>query len=260
MRPGDVLWVTLCGQLVVETALDPADVTCKLCQRKIRQREPDLQVIEYVSAVATGKLRSFSPPPPVCDPQSGLPFVTPDTWTTIKNRHHWCSYCPTCSWFNEIEADHNASPWKKRHRLAKEHHRWPSVNACIEWYATIRADGFTVPTLGEALAKIGKLGTVIRSSGSDPRAQAEADDAHTVEQALAQCYQLESKRGLTRSERLYMLFQIARGQKPHVIAIDLRQNNPAVLGLTGPMVSGIAADGRWTVYEFLRTRKLVPRR
>lgn len=259
-RPGDVLWVTLCGQLVTETAIDPDDVTCKLCQRKIQAKAPDTRAAEYVQAVSTGKLRVFAPPPPVVDPDSSLPFVTPETWPTIKSRHHWCAHCPTCSWFNEIEADHNASPWKKRHRLAKESYRWPSVNACIEWYLHIRADGFTVATLGEALAKIGKLGTVIRSSGTGQRSQEEADDAHAVERALSQCYLSPSKRGLSRQERLYILFETARGRKPHMIAADVRRNNAEIVKLTGPMVAGIAADGRWTCYETLRQCKLVPRR
>jgi hypothetical protein len=134
------------------------------------------------------------------------------------------------------------------------------VNSCLEWYVNIRADGFTVATLGEALAKIGKLGTIIRSSGNNPKAQEEADDAHAVDRALARCYLTPSKRGLTRQERLYALFATAQGRKPHIIAAELRANNHAILGLTGPMVAGIAADGRWACYESLRACKLVPRR
>jgi hypothetical protein len=246
--------------LVPEVAELPTDVTCKLCKRHLSKLQPDTRVAEYVDAVVTGKIREFVPPPPIIDPESDLPFVSPFTWPTLKRKHHWCVHCPTCSWFNEIEADHNASPWKRHHRLDSERHRWPSVNAALEWYVTLRADGYTVATMGEALAKIGKLGALIRAGGNTQRAQEEADDAHAIDRALNQCYRANSKRGLSRSERLYMLFETARGRKAHLIASDLRHNNRAITALTGPMVAGIAADGRWACYEELRECRLVPRR
>lgn len=259
-RPGDVLWVTLCGQLVVECATLPDEVTCKKCAKKLKSMQLDTSAEEYVLAVSRGAIREFIPPQPLLDPASDLPIVSPFTWPTIKSRHHWCAHCAVCSWFNEIEADHNASPWKKRHRLSSERHRWPSVNAALEWYVGIRAEGYTVATLGEALAKIGKLGTVIRSNGGTQRAQEEADDAHAIDQALSRCFVEPNKRGLTRQERLYILLETASGRKPHLVAASLREYNSKVAGLTGPMVAAVAADGRWTCYETLRACKMVPRR
>lgn len=252
--------MTLCGQLVPITAEAPEEVTCKICLKKIAKARPDTSANEYVEDVLHRREPiEFAPPPSLVDPLSDLPFVSPFTWTTLKDRHHWCASCPTCSWFNKLEAEAAAAPWKKKH-FSGERTRWSSVNAALRWYVELRGNGFSVGTIGEALVRIGKLGAIIRGSGQGSAAIEEADDAHTIETSLASCYQSISRRGLSRDERLFALFSVAIGEKPHEVARKLRERSELVENLTGPMVSAIAVDGRWTIYQSLRERKLVPER
>lgn len=256
----DLLWVTLCGWLTAEVAPTPADVTCKKCKRALVDYQPD-GATNYVDAVLTTRApREFSPPPALIDPVSDLPFVSVFTWPVLKDQHHWCGHCPTCVWFTQMKALDAAAPWKKQHRLGTEHHRWSSVPAALEWYAHVRATGYAVATIGEVIAKLGKLGALIRSNNGGNRSIDEAEDAVVIEQALDRCYLVPSPRGLSRGERYYALFASAGGDKSHNIARDIRERNPLQTGLTGPMVSAVVIDGRLTVYEHLRQRDMVPPR
>ena len=258
-QPGDVLWQTLCGQLVVETATNPVDVTCRKCKKHLRATRPsNASAAHYVAELWSKPVRELAPAPPMLDPLSGLPVLSPLTWHVVKDRRHWCGHCPTCVWFTQIKADAAASPWKKRHRLDSERHRWPSVSAALEWYAQQRTDGYAISA--QNVSRIGKLGTIV-SGGDRPDGKLiqEADDAHAIEQALSKCYLEHSKRGLSREARLFALFRVVTGAKPHEVARQLVAMKVAVT-LSGPIVSGVVAAGKQVLYEQLRSRGMIPRR
>ena len=268
-QPGDVLWVTLCGQLMPEIATLPSDVTCKRCRQLLKTIHVNAAPALYVEAVfKQGPLTEYevqeSPPPrPLFDALSGLPEVTQFTWRAIKDPHHWCMSCPTCLWFSELQAEAKAKPWAKQHRLSFRTYRWPSVTAALEWYVTLRTDGYSMGTSAEAMAKLGQLGTVIRAGGNKQKAIDEADDAATMDAALTQCYRGISRRGLSRGERLYCLFATIVGRPPkkaHEVAGEIRRQNPGITVLTGPMVAAVATKGRFAVFEYLRERGMVPPR
>lgn len=270
-RPGDTLWVTLCGQLEVAVANRPDDVTCKKCLRTLRDMQPRTDAADYVDTllddeyprpVAEYRRDEWTEPPPLFDPISGLPAVSRETWPTLRSRHHYCARCPVCVYFIELEADAHARPWAKRHAETSGF-RWVSAAHALEWFYHVRLDGYSMGTLGEALSKLGRLGTRVTSSGSGDQQKAfeEAQDAVLVERALGQCYQGRSRRGLSRSDRFRCLFGVTVfGEKPHVVARKLRETDPANATLTGPSVSQIAARGRDEVYWYLRQFELVPRR
>lgn len=260
-RDDDVLWVTLCGGLAVEVADRPDDVTCKKCLKKIRKMRPDTGAHEYVESVLHRRAPiEFAEAPALVDPLSGLPFVSPFIWGTIKDPQHWCAHCPACSWFNQLEADANAAPWKKQHSVIAERTRWRSVNEALRWYTGLRSGGYTQSTIGDALMRIGTLGAVIRGNATGSSAIDEADDAHTVEGALAGAYTGISRRGLSRGERLWVLFEVALGAKPHEVAAKMVASSALIDNFTGPMASAVATDGRWVVYQYLRERGMVPER
>ena len=267
--PGDVFFVTLCGQMESEPAAFPEHVTCLKCKKLLRDLHPDTSAASYVQSVFEVRLTSeyepmeFKPLPPLFDPMSDLPMVTQSTWSAIKDRTHWCMSCPTCLWFSELKADAEANPWRKHHGPGQVTFRWPSVTAALEWFVALRMDGFSMGAIGDALANLGKLGAVIRSGGSMQRAVEEADDALAIDSALSECYLERSRRGLSRAERLYCLFATIVGRppmKPHEVAAELRRRNEALVVLSGPMVSAVASQGRSVVLEYLSERGMVPPR
>jgi len=268
-QPGDALWQTLCGQLMPEVATLPSEVTCKKCRKLVKTLHVNPEPALYVDGLFKPRtlteyeMREYAPPRPLFDSLSGLPEVTQFTWNAIKDPHHWCMSCPTCLWFSELQAEAEAKPWAKRHRTSLTSYRWPSVTAALEWYVTLRMDGYSMGTSAEAMAKLGKLGTVIRAGGNKQKAIDEADDAATMDGALAKCYTGISRRGLSRSERLYCLFATIVGRPPkkaHEVASEIRRQNAGVQVLTGPMVAAVATKGRFAVFEYLRERGMVPPR
>jgi hypothetical protein len=266
-RPGDTLWVTLCGQLVVETATLPENVTCKRCKGKLLDIVPDTRAAEYVAAVFETRPEHrydhsmFAEPQPLIDPISSLPVISRFTWNTVKDRRHWCGRCDVCIWFVHIEADAAARPWVKTHGISN--YRWASVAHALEWYAQLRLDGYSMGTLGEVLDKLGRLGTKISTHGSagQQKALEQAQDAVIVERAINACYLGPSKRLMSRAERLYCLLETTiRGTKSHIVARQIREANPYSGTVTGPVVAQIARDGRWTIYEILRQLDMIPPR
>ena len=250
------MWVTLCGRLAVEVATRPDDVTCKLCLKRLARNKPsNADSAQYVEAVWGRRVIEFSPPPPIIDPLSDLPFLSPAVWITLRDRHHWCGHCAVCVWFTEMEALAHASPWQKRHGV-KRAERFPSVKRAVEWYLERRLPGS--PLKAQDPSRIGRLGTLIQG-GVAADSMADSDTLHTIEVALDWAYRKPCPRGLTRNERLSMLFGASRGVKAHVIANMLQEQNPAIEKLTGPIVAAYIRDGEWTVYEGLRERGMVVR-
>lgn len=263
--PGDVVYVTLCGRLEPSPAVTVDLVTCLVCKRKLLDLVPDQSAAHYVGGVfgrSTGfDPEALEPPPPLFDPISDLPVLSPETWHMFKRRHHRCADCMMCRHFIEIEVENHCKPWVKRHRLDSEGFRWPSVTAALEWYHGVRRDGFSQGTAAESLEKLAKLGVSVRVGGNKVRALEEADDAHAIDVALGLCYLGDSERGLSRAERLYCLFAVSLDVgRPHEVARTIRDENPRVENLTGPMVTGVVRSGKDVVYEQLRIRGFVPPR
>jgi hypothetical protein len=234
---------------------------------------PDTKAADYVNGLLDDRYprpvteyrgaESWSEPEPLLDMVSGLPVVSRETWITLRDPHHYCARCPICVWFISIEADANARPWQKRHFVREGDYRWASVGHALEWFYLLRLDGYAMGTLGEALAKLGRLGTRIMVGGKHDHQKAieQAQDAILVERALGTCYQGRSRRGLSRAERMYCLFETtARSQPAHKVAKQLRERNPEIEVLTGPAVAQIAAKGRDEVYWSLRACEAIPRR
>lgn len=264
-NPTDVLQLTLCGRLEPVVAMSPDDVTCHVCKARLPGLATAHQSIAEAVEVAFSprpvteyELRPQSPPPPLFDPLTGLPSVTRENWRSLRCR---CQSCPTCRHFLQLAAEATARPWQKTHRPHNTY-RWTSVTAALEWYADIEQLGYPETGLGEVLIRLGKLGCVVRGGDRETQALRAAWDHLALDQALAACYRGPSGRGLSRSERLYVLFSVCVGQyqagqraprKAHAVAEDLNHHN-----LTGPMVTAIAAEGRRTVRAELQTRELLP--
>lgn len=252
---GDIMWVTLCGQMVAEVALAPDEVTCKLCQRRLAEAKPsNADAAEYLFRLTRGRA-SFSPPPPLVDPISDLPFLTPMTWRVANDRHHWCGDCAVCRWFTRMAAEHNARPWQKLYGTGRAA-RFHSTFQALEWFVQYRLASPGVQA--QDVSRIGKLGTIVSGGDrKDARAIQEADDAHTIERALDTLYRSESTRGLSREVRLVALLEVATGRKPHTVARRLVAEVEGVERLTGPMVAAIATDGKYAAFEFLKPRGMV---
>lgn len=272
--PGAVFAVTLCGQMETDEHLAavPEGVTCKKCLVRLRDMIPNDDVGRYVSEVFETRVVTeydrghYPPPPPLIDPLTELPVLNPYTWSDYKLGDR-ASSGPVWRWFIDVQAEAHARPWAKRHRLDSERYRWPSVTAALEWLARLRTDGYPMGSLSQQLVNIGRLGTVVgvRGDGQEHKALVAANDAHAIDLALATLYRDPSKWGLSRRERLWLMFQVAVGLNPvgaalapHTAAQALRDATDGRIRLTGPRVSAVVREGKLGVYEQLRGMGLLP--
>lgn len=172
------MFETICGQLVTarDRTDDPMFVTCKRCAKKLEKQRTNLQHVVVEALVESEGSGLF-------DIESGLPVLTAQTY---KRRSCTCGTCDVCRYFAAIERERFIAPWRESKGAKREKTwRWPNINAALSWYADTCDDGFHVGSLGEALARLGRIGATIQTSGKgDPQAIRDADDRVAVEKAL----------------------------------------------------------------------------
>lgn len=120
---------------------------------------------------------------------AGLPFVSFETWAMIRNGctgQHNPTSCPACAYYRQVDRDHYAAPWLKRHRVqVLERPRWASAEEALRYFVAVTMDGYPSLSMAATLLAYNELGcwasTGQRKGNAAERA---ADDVALVERAL----------------------------------------------------------------------------
>lgn len=273
---GDAMFVTLCGRLEGVVAGKPGHVTCEACKAALRKRDATFAYVDAQIRNGESTFRDFKLPPL---------YVPPPNLAGGKIRCK-CGMCEVCRYFHNFDVDYQTGAWKKRHRLLPAGCRWPSVTRALEWWLDQIEDGFYVGSASGWAARIGNVKpdkgqrmdehirecvatvtSVRQVSGGVARSIGEADDRVFMGRVLSRCYREPDAHGLTRAQRLYILFARTAGPREMTPTGLVRMPVPAHElarelghGLTGPLIRPIVREGRDTVYEGLSKEGMVAQR
>lgn len=263
-EPGDLLYVTLCGHMAPEVAPTPQDVTCKRCQKRIEQGVTDARLRAYAAVELASQYPQPMPSRAPSAPERPLPpLVMPQPRLHLQRYARCpCGMCESCLHFNQIEADYAGRLRRVAHRTKGARYRFGNVRLALEWYFDLIEDdglrryGSPLGTMGERVqGRVSELAPLERIAWYSAGVQA----------GLDLCYRLPSKRGLTRADRLAILYacEVGPREKTKRGAIQRQPMDKHKVaetmghGLDASSVGEIGQEGVETVYRALRVRELV---